>query len=156
MKNMKWNYKRLYDTKEKPDDLRENFKNWKFPDVPVKKSTKYGWRVLGYDKKNPDKLQIGYGSDISAFSIIFAHEGVIIEPYVQIGPHCSIMSKSTIDNKSGPVILKRNCRIGAYTTIMPGITVGENSIIGTYSLVNQDIPDNVIAFGIPCKIIKNR
>lgn len=38
---------------------------------------------------------------------------------------------------------------------MPGVTIGENSVIGAFSFVNKDIPDNVVAFGVPAKI-KNK
>jgi acetyltransferase-like isoleucine patch superfamily enzyme len=38
---------------------------------------------------------------------------------------------------------------------MPGFTIGENSIIGAFSFVNKDIPDNVTAIGFPAKVIKN-
>ncbi len=151
---MSWDYEKIEDNDTPPPDFRDNFRNWIFPEIPFDKSTKYGWRVFGYDKKNSKKLKIGYGSDISIFTVLFAHNGITIEPYVQIGPHSSVISKSTIDNKSGNVYLKRNCRVGAYSTIMPGVTVGENSIIGAYSFVNKDIPKNVIAAGIPCKVIK--
>jgi len=92
--------------------------------------------------------------DIGAFTYINAKNGVIIEDYVQIGSHCSIYSVSTIDNKEGEVILKKNCRIGSHSVIMPGVTVGENSIIGAFSFVNKDIPDNTIAVGVPAKVIK--
>ncbi len=37
---------------------------------------------------------------------------------------------------------------------MPGVTIGENSIVGAFSLVNQDVPDNVIVVGVPAKVIK--
>jgi acetyltransferase-like isoleucine patch superfamily enzyme len=74
---------------------------------------------------------------------------------VQIGSHCSIYSVSTIDNKEGEVILKRNCRISSHSVIMPGVTIGENSVIGAFSFVNMDIPDNVVAVGVPAKVIKN-
>ena len=37
---------------------------------------------------------------------------------------------------------------------MPGVTIGANSIIGAHSFVNEDIPDNVLAFGVPAKIIR--
>ena len=150
-----WDYEKLYDNKEPPKDVRESFKkNWTSPEIPIEKETKFGWKVLGYDESNPKKLQIGYGCDIGSNVIIFCHEGVRIEPFVQIGPFCAIMSSSTIDNKKGQIIIKRNARIGTHTTIMPGITIGENSIIGAHSFVNRDIPDNVIAWGIPAKIIK--
>jgi len=92
--------------------------------------------------------------DIGAFTYINAKNGVIVEDYVQIGSHCSIYSVSTIDNKEGKVILKKNCRIGSHSVIMPGVTVGENSIIGAFSFVNRDIPNNTVAVGVPAKVIK--
>ncbi len=73
---------------------------------------------------------------------------------MQIGSHCSIYSVSTIDNKEGEVILKKNCRIGSHSVIMPGVTIGENSIIGAFSFVNKDIPANAIAVGVPAKVIR--
>ena len=74
---------------------------------------------------------------------------------MQIGSHCSIYSVSTIDNKEGKVILKKGCRIGSHSVIMPGVTIGENSIIGAFSFANKDIPDNVVAAGVPVKVIRN-
>lgn len=99
---------------------------------------------------------MGYKTDIGAFTYINAKYDVILEDFVQIGSHCSIYSVSTIDNKKGKVILKKNCKIGSHSVVMPGVTVGENSIIGAFSFVNSDIPDNVIAVGIPAKVIKSR
>lgn len=77
-----------------------------------------------------------------------------IGDFVQIGSHCSIYSVSTIDDKTGPVVLEKNCRIGSHTTIMPGVTVGENAVVGAHSFVNRDIPANGIAAGVPAKVIK--
>jgi len=125
------------------------FKNWKYPEIEEGKLTKYNWLV-----QHKDKLKLGYKTDIGAFTYINAKNGVIIEDYVQIGSHCSIYSVSTIDNKEGEVILKKNCRIGSHSVIMPGVTVGENSIIGAFSFVNRDIPDNTVAVGVPAKVIK--
>lgn len=48
-----------------------------------------------------------------------------------------------------------NCKIGSHSVIMPNVTLGKNSIVGAYSFVSKDIPDNVIAFGIPSKVIRN-
>ena len=47
-----------------------------------------------------------------------------------------------------------NCKIGSHSAIMPGVTIGENSIIGAFSFVNRDIPDNVVAVGVPAEVIK--
>ncbi|MGB9927142.1 MAG: acyltransferase [Methanosarcina sp.] len=125
------------------------FENWKMPELRDGELTKYNWMV-----QHKDKLKLGYKTDIGAFTYINAKSEVIIEDYVQIGSHCSIYSISTIDNKEGKVHLKRNCKIGSHSVIMPGVTIGENSIIGAFSFVNKDIPTNTIAFGVPAKVIK--
>lgn len=127
----------------------ERFSNWKYPEIKEGIPTKYNWVVQ--HKKN---FKLGYKTDIGAFTYINAKYGVIIEDEVQVGSHCSIYSVSTIDNKTGPVVLKRNSKIGTHSTIMPNVTIGENSIIGAHSFVTQNIPDNVIAVGIPAKIVK--
>lgn len=126
------------------------FEDWKYPDIGEGKLTKYNWVV-----QHKEGLKLGYETDIGAFTYINAKNSVAIEDCVQIGSHCSIYSISTIDDKEGQVILKKNCKIGSHSVIMPGVTIGENSIIGAFSFVNKDIPDNVIAFGIPVEIIKN-
>ncbi len=129
--------------------MEKRFKNWKYPKIEEGKMTKYNWLVQ--NKKN---LKLGYKTDIGAFAYINAKNGVVIEDYVQIASHCSIYSVSTIDKKEGKVVLKRNCKIGSHSLIMPGVTIGENSVIGAFSFVNKDIPKNVIAYGIPVKVIK--
>ena len=53
-----------------------------------------------------------------------------------------------------PVHLKRNCWIGAGATILPGVTVGENSVVGAGSVVTKDVPDNCIVVGSPARVIK--
>lgn len=129
--------------------MQSRFKNWQYPEIEDGKPTKYNWIV-----QNKEGLQLGFATDIGAFSYINAKYGVVIEDEVQIGSHCSIYSLSTIDDKKGKVVLKKNCKIGSHSTILPNVTVGENSIIGAHSLVLCDIPDNVIAFGVPAKIIR--
>ena len=125
------------------------FTDWEYPKIEEGKPTNYNWVV-----QNKDRFELGYKTDIGAFTYINALHGVIIEDFVQIGSHCSIYSVSTIDNKAGGVILKKNCRIGSHCVVMPGVTVGENSIVGAFSFVNKDIPDDVIAVGVPAKMIK--
>ncbi len=129
--------------------MKKRIKNWKYPEIKEGKLTKWNWLV-----KNKKGLKMGKNTDIGVFTYINAKHGVVIEDNVQIGSHCSIYSISTIDNKEGKIALKKNCRIGSHSMIMPGITVGENSVIGAFSFVNKDIPKNVMAFGVPIKIIK--
>lgn len=129
--------------------MSERFQNWQAPEIKEGELTKWHWLV-----QNKDGLHLGKNTDIGAFCYINAKNGVVIEDEVQIGSHCSIYSISTIDNKAGKVVLKKNCRIGSHSVIAPGVTIGENSIIGSMSFVNKDIPANVIAFGVPAKVIK--
>ena len=127
----------------------ERFTNWKYPEIEDGKPTKYNWVV-----QNLDGLNLGINTDIGAFSYINAKYEVVIGDEVQIGSHCSIYSVSTIDNSSGKVVLKNNSRIGSHSTILPGVSICKNSIIGAHSLVNKDIPDNVVAFGVPAKVMR--
>lgn len=53
-----------------------------------------------------------------------------------------------------PVVIKDHVWIGANVTIMPGVTIGENSVIGAGSVVTRDIPDNVVACGVPCRVMR--
>jgi len=129
--------------------MQERFKKWEKPKIEEGKLTKYNWLV-----QNKKDLKLGNKTDIGAFTYINAKNGVIIEDYAQVASHCSIYSVSTIDKKEGKIVLKKNCRIGAHSLIMPGVTVGENSIIGAFSFVNKDIPKNTLAYGIPIKIIR--
>ena len=127
--------------------MNERFKDWKYPEIEEGKPTKYNWVV-----QHKDNLRLGYRTDIGAFTYINAKYGVTIEDEVQIGSHCSIYSVSTIDGKRGPVILKKNCRIGAHSVVMPNVTVGENAVVGAMSFVNKDVPDNAVVMGVPAKI----
>lgn len=129
--------------------MQERFKNWKKPKIKEGKLTKYNWLI-----QNKKGLELGYKTDIGAFTYINAKNGVVIEDYVQVASHCSIYSISTIDKKEGKVVLKKNCKIGSHSLVMPGVTVGENSIVGAFSFVNRNIPKNTIAFGVPVKLIK--
>ena len=127
----------------------DRFDGWKAPEIKECELTKYNWLV-----QNKENLDLGYKTDIGAFTYINAKNNVLIEDYVQIGSHCSIYSISTIDDKEGEVILKKNCRIGTHSVVMPGVTIGENSVIGAFSFVTKDIPDNVVAYGVPAKVVR--
>lgn len=59
-------------------------------------------------------------------------------------------------NKFGNVIIGNGVWIGANGLIMPGVTIGNNSVVGANSLVIKDIPENVIASGTPCKVLRHK
>ncbi len=124
-------------------------KDWNPPEIEEMKPTKWQWLV-----RHKENLKLGRGTDIGSFSYINAEEGVDIEDGVEVGSHCSIYSVSTIDNKKGRVVLKKNCKIGTHSVVMPGVTIGENTVVGAMSFVNKDLPANVVAYGVPVKIVK--
>ena len=128
----------------------DRFEKWEYPEIEEGKPTKYNWVV-----QHKDNLKLGYKTDIGAFSYINAEYGVIIEDLVQIGSHCSIYSISKIDKKQGKVTLRKNCKIGSHSVVMPGVTVDENSIVGAFSFVNSNVPDNVVAVEVPARVIKS-
>lgn len=130
--------------------MEQRFDEWKAPEIQDGVPTKWNWVV-----QHVKNLSLGKKTDIGAFSYINAKFGVTIEDEVQIGSHCSIYSVSTIDNKEGPVVLKKNAKLGSHSVVMPGVTIGENSILGAFSFVTEDIPPNVMAYGIPAKVIKS-
>jgi len=127
--------------------IMNRFDNWQKPEIKEGQLTKYNWMV-----RHADKLVLGNKTDIGAFTYLNAKNGIEIQDNVQIGSHCSIYSVSTIDEKEGKVVLKKNCKIGAHSVIMPGITIGENAIVGAFSFVNKDVPANATAYGTPIKI----
>ena len=91
---------------------------------------------------------------------------VLIAPNVQIytAYHSLLPEQRFIEKKEGsdcyyttcadPVEIKDGAWIGGGVIILPGVTIGENSIIGAGSVVTRSIPDNCVAVGNPCRIIK--
>ena len=87
--------------------------------------------------------------------------GIILEDRVLIAPRVNLITinhtidpKKRRDTESKPIHICENVWIGTGATVMPGVTIGENSIIAAASVVTKDIPPNVIAAGVPAKVIK--
>lgn len=58
------------------------------------------------------------------------------------------------DTVSRPIVIKENAWLGIGASVMPGVTIGENSIVAAHAVVTNDVPPNVIVGGIPAKIVK--
>jgi|SRR5665213_123647 len=88
--------------------------------------------------------------------------GITIEDNVLIGPKVNLITENHPLNPNDrktlickPVVIKRNAWIGAATTILPGVTIGENAVVAAGAVVTADVAPNTIVGGIPAKFIKN-
>lgn len=131
--------------------MTERFTAWKAPEIADGQLTKWNWMV-----QHAKNLTLGERTDIGAFTYINAKHGVELQKNVQVGSHCSIYSESTIDNKQGKVTIEENACLGSHSVVMPGVTIGRNTIVGAFSFVNKDLPADVIAVGVPAKVLKRR
>lgn len=107
-------------------------------------------------------VKLGNGIAINSMSCVASH--TIIDDFSFINRGCSIGHHTVIEKYvtlNPAVNIAGNVRIGEGTTIGMGsnvidqVKIGKNTIIGAGSVVTKDIPDNVIAYGSPCKIIRN-
>jgi sugar O-acyltransferase (sialic acid O-acetyltransferase NeuD family) len=104
---------------------------------------------------------IGIGALVNSKVSIAAHttigDFVSINRHVSIGHHTTIGDYCSINpgtNIAGNVTIGKGTTIGIGTNIIDGVKIGDNTIIGAGSVVTKDIPNNVVAYGNPCKIIK--
>ena len=99
---------------------------------------------------------------------VFANHGltvmsvgtITIEDGVMLGPEVGLFTvnhepKNIRVIMTKEIVIKKNAWIGARVNILPGVTIGENAIIGTGSIVTKDVPANSIAVGNPARIIRN-
>jgi len=93
---------------------------------------------------------------------IQANNGIVFGSNVELGPGVCIISSNHQSNnlrkhvKGKPITIGNNVWIGANTTVLPEVSIGNNVIIGANATVTKDIPDNSIAVGNPCKVIKQK
>lgn len=109
------------------------------------------------------RLEIGDNCVVGAYNWFQSSGSITIGKGCIIGPHCCIISTSherpnnASEVRSTPLIkgnvtIGDNTWIGAHVSILKGVNIGRNVTIGAGSIVNKDIPDNVIAHGSPCRI----
>lgn len=103
-------------------------------------------------------LKIGNSCSFSGVSI-WCFEKIIIDNNVRVGANVLIMDGDAHQDdpragKNAPVHICDNVWIGANSIVLKGVTIGRNSLIGAGSVVTKDIPDNVVAAGNPCKVIR--
>lgn len=106
---------------------------------------------------------IGHDTFINHNAYLMDGGGITIGPHCFIGPNCGMYTavhpsiaeeRNKGLEKALPIVIGSNCWIGADVTILPGVSIGNNTIIGAKSVVTKNIPDNVIAVGNPCRVLR--
>lgn len=106
-------------------------------------------------------ITVGKNVFINACCHFQDHGGVTIGDYCQIG-HAVVFAtlnhlfppRLREKTHPKPIVLKEHVWIGSNVTILQGVTIGKNAIVGAGSTVTKDVPDNAIVGGVPAKIIR--
>ncbi|MFH1835701.1 MAG: DapH/DapD/GlmU-related protein [Methanobacteriota archaeon] len=117
-----------------------------------------------------DNVSIGSSSDV-AFEVsigdnVRIHSNVFIPEYSTLEEGCWIGPNSVLTNALHPICpevkkcikgptIKTGAKVGANSTILPGVVVGENCLIGAGTVVTRDVPDNKVVVGNPGRIVKD-
>lgn len=108
--------------------------------------------------------KIGDNCKIHSFSYICKYVTIKDAVFIAQGvmftnskyPQIPSQWQKEIDNSNVATVVQKWASIGANSTILPGVTIGENTMIGVGSVVTKDIPANVIAYGNPCEVIRKK
>lgn len=106
-----------------------------------------------------NKVKIGKNVVVMNNALFMAVGGITIEDDVMIAANAQLISNNhdLYDHQiliCKPILLKRNSWIGAGATILPGVTIGENSVVAAGAIVTKDVEDNTVVGGCPAKVIK--
>ena len=139
-------------------------------DLIIKKnaSISFGKKVIlsGYNQfVSLGTLAIGSNVTVNEYTRIIAHQNILIGNNVTIAKFVSILDHDHQYNLNegelhlsgyvtAPINIGNNVWIADKVTILKGVSIGDNVIVGANSVVNKDIPSNSIAAGNPCKVLK--
>jgi acetyltransferase-like isoleucine patch superfamily enzyme len=122
----------------------------------------------GMDWSPPEGgILIGARSYIGPNSVLFGAGGIeigdsaLISPSVVITSHQHTFARSDVDIREQPlefgrVVIERDVWIGANATVLPGVRVGEGSIVGAGAVVTRDVPPRTVVLGVPAEVARER
>lgn len=100
---------------------------------------------------------VSIGSNVKIQSGAYLPHGTIVGENVFIGPYaCVTNDRYPASKRLTPVVIGNGCVIGANSTLISGIHVGDNSVVAAGSVVTKDVPPNMVVLGIPARIYMSR
>lgn len=106
--------------------------------------------------------KVGKGVFINFGCTFLDRGGITVEDDVFIGPGVKVLTENHPEDPitrhnvmASPILIRRNAWIGGGAIILPGVTIGENAIVGAGSVVTKDVPDNAIVVGNPARFVRN-
>lgn len=99
------------------------------------------------------------GNNVTIKSGVYLWDGIVIEDDVFVGPNVTFTNDKYPKSKQYPaefqkIVLQKGASIGANATILGGVTIGKNALVGAGSVVTKSIPDNQVWVGNPAKFLK--
>lgn len=145
---------------------------WGSPSILVEGQLEVGDRVRLVSKLAPleifvacgARMSIGASSFINHGTSIAALERVEIGESATIGPHCMILDNDFHRLEparrqelppSRPIVLGRNVWLGARVIVLPGVTIGDDTVVAAGSVVTRDLPPGVLAAGVPARVLRD-
>jgi maltose O-acetyltransferase len=127
---------------------------------------------LGEGSEIRPPLRCDYGSRIRVGARTFVNYGLValdvasieIGDDVQIGPNVQLLTPThPIDpdtrrakwEAAEPIVIERNVWLGGGVIVLPGVTIGENTVVGAGTIVTKDLPPNVVAAGNPARVVRS-
>ncbi|RSK39546.1 sugar O-acetyltransferase [Hymenobacter perfusus] len=106
-------------------------------------------------------IRIGKNVFVNHACTFMDRGGITLEDNVLVGPKVNLITTNHLtepgqrrDTVSLPIVLKQGAWLGANVTVMPGVTIGENAIVGAGAVVTKDVPANCIVAGVPARVVK--
>lgn len=162
----------LVKEREQCKDLCQEYNNTKYADA--EKRNELIRKIIGSSKANfliEQPFFCDYGYNIEIGENFYSNHNLIIldgakvrfGDNVFIGPNCGFYTAGHPENAeqrnegleyARPISVGNNVWFGGNVTVLPGVSIGDNTIIGAGSVVTKNIPENVVAAGNPCKVIR--
>ncbi|MEC4727732.1 N-acetyltransferase [Shewanella sp. D64] len=138
------------------NNIGDNTRIWQFSVVLAGAVIGTGCNICAHTLIENDVV---IGNDVTVKSGVYIWDGITIEDNVFIGPCVAFTNDKAPRSKEYPeeflkTTVKKGASLGANATILPGVVLGENCMVGAGAVVTKDVPANAVVVGNPARIIK--